>query len=206
MKYGYMVVREIFNLSIFQKIIYLFAFGCVGSSLLCGLFSSCAKQGLLSSCREQASDRGGFFCCGRALGLKGFSSCSTWHSIVVAPRLQSTGSIAVARGLSCSAACGIFPDQGLNLCLLLCQVDSLPLSHQGSPYCCFQNCTQGPSQTRKINVLACKTRRIKNDQKGINKTVLSYSFVFFKKQKNTVLSLHYHPQKEKGIFGRFSLR
>ena len=34
-------------------------------------------------------------------------------------------------------ACGIFPDQGLNLCLL--QVDSLPLSHQGSPYRCI-NC------------------------------------------------------------------
>ena len=39
----------------------------------------------------------------------------------------------VARGLSWSMACGIFPDQGLNLCLLLWQADSLPLSHQGSP-------------------------------------------------------------------------
>ena len=34
--------------------------------------------------------------------------------------------------LSCSTACGIFPDQGLNLCLLHWQADSLPLSHQGS--------------------------------------------------------------------------
>ena len=30
-------------------------------------------------------------------------------------------------------ACGIFLDQGLNLCLLYWQADSLPLSHQGSP-------------------------------------------------------------------------
>ena len=35
--------------------------------------------------------------------------------------------------LSCSAACGIFPDQELNPCLLHWQVDSLPLSEQGSP-------------------------------------------------------------------------
>ena len=37
--------------------------------------------------------------------------------------------------LSCSFACGIFLAQGLNLCLLHWQADSLPLSHQGSP--CF---------------------------------------------------------------------
>ena len=47
--------------------------------------------------------------------------------------LQSTGSVVVAHGLSCSKACGIFPDQGLNSCLLQWQVDSLPLSHQRSP-------------------------------------------------------------------------
>ena len=36
-----------------------------------------------------------------------------WHvsSIVVAPGLQSADSIAVAHGLSCPVACGIFPDQ-----------------------------------------------------------------------------------------------
>ena len=35
----------------------------------------------------------------------------------------STGSIVVVPGLSCSAACGIFPDQGWNLCLLHWQAD-----------------------------------------------------------------------------------
>ena len=29
---------------------------------------------------------------------------------------------------------GVFPTQGLNLCLLHCQVDSLPLSHLGNPW------------------------------------------------------------------------
>ena len=49
------------------------------------------------------------------------------------PRLQGRGSAVVAHGLSCSMACGIFLDQGSNLCLLHQQADSLPLSHEGSP-------------------------------------------------------------------------
>ena len=44
--------------------------------------------------------------------------------------LQGTGSVAVPPGLSRSLACGIFPDQGSNPCLLCWYVDSLPLSHQ----------------------------------------------------------------------------
>ena len=39
----------------------------------------------------------------------------------------------MAHGLSCSAACGIFPDQGSNPCSLHWQADSQPLRHQGSP-------------------------------------------------------------------------
>ena len=46
--------------------------------------------------------------------------------------LQSTGSTVMAHRLSCSLACGIFLDQGSNLCLLHWQAHSLPLSHQGS--------------------------------------------------------------------------
>ena len=53
-------------------------------------------------------------------------------SIVAAPGLQSTGSVVVTHGLSCSEACGIFLDQELNPCLLHWQTDYLPLSHQGS--------------------------------------------------------------------------
>ena len=52
--------------------------------------------------------------------------------------LRSTGSrravlVIVAHGPSCSAACGILPDQGSNPCLLHWQADSQPLRHQGSP-------------------------------------------------------------------------
>ena len=45
-------------------------------------------------------------------------------SVVVACGLWSAGSVVPAHGPSCSAACGIFPDQGSNPCPLRWQVDS----------------------------------------------------------------------------------
>ena len=54
----------------------------------------------------------------------------TLASVAVACRLWSTGSIAVVHWLSYSA-CGIFPDQGSNPCLLHWQVDSLPIELPG---------------------------------------------------------------------------
>ena len=45
---------------------------------------------------------------------------------------RHAGSVIVAHGPSCSAACGIFPDQGSNPCPLHWQADSQPLRHQGS--------------------------------------------------------------------------
>ena len=53
-------------------------------------------------------------------------------SVAVAPGLQSAGSGAVVHRLGGSTARGIVPDQGLNPRLLHWQVDSLPLSQQGS--------------------------------------------------------------------------
>ena len=79
---------------------------CVGSSSL-------SNRGLLSSSNTQPPHCSGLSCC-RALA-------QLWRhmgSAVAAPGLQSTGSTVVARRLSSSAACGLFPDQGLNSCLL----------------------------------------------------------------------------------------
>ena len=85
----------------------------------------------------------GLFCCTRA-----FSSCGKQGLLIVALRglriavssliaehrlLGARASVVVAHGLSCSAACGIYPDQGSNPCPLHCQTDSQPLRHQGSP-------------------------------------------------------------------------
>ena len=46
---------------------------------------------------------------------------------------RRAGSVIMAHGPSCSAARGIFPDQGSNPCPLHWQADSQPLRHQGSP-------------------------------------------------------------------------
>ena len=55
-------------------------------------------------------------------------------SLVVASRryssLRCVGSVVAGNGPNCSAACGIFPEQGLNLHW---QADSYLLHHQGSP-------------------------------------------------------------------------
>ena len=81
---------------------------------------------------------------------RAFSSCGKWGPLFTAVRgcaglslsrpllLRSTGSrrsgsVIVAHGPSCSAARGIFPDQGSNPCPLHRQADSQPLRHQGSP-------------------------------------------------------------------------
>ena len=46
---------------------------------------------------------------------------------------RRASSVIVAHGLSCSAACGILPDQGSNPCPPHWQANSQPLRHQGSP-------------------------------------------------------------------------
>ena len=96
--------------SFFLKSIY---FGCAESSLLCRFFSSCGERGLL------------FIAVCRLLVVA---------SLVAEHELWGMrASVVVAHWLSFPEACTIFPDQGLNLCLLQWQADSLSLSHQGSP-------------------------------------------------------------------------
>ena len=71
------------------------------------------------------------FLAGGPLGF--LTAGASLPSLVVELRLQSAGSGVVAHGLRCPEACGIFPDQGWNPCLLHWQADSLSLSHQGRP-------------------------------------------------------------------------
>ena len=100
----------------------------------CSGFSLVRREwGLLSGCSVWASWQWLLLHGLLALGCAGFSNCRHVGSLAVVPRLRSTVSVVVAQGLSCSAACGIFQDQGFNPCLLHWQADSLPLSHEGSP-------------------------------------------------------------------------
>ena len=73
-------------------------------------------------------------------GVSELASCCTSElliavgSLIAEHELQvSRVSVVVAHVLSCPAACGIFLDQGSNLCPLHQQADSLPPDHQGSP-------------------------------------------------------------------------
>ena len=109
-----------FNVLICSSFSLYFCF--TGSSLLRPAFSSCSKRELLTlGFGEQISHCSGFSCCrAQAPGTQ-------------SPVFRHTGSVVVVQGLSCSMVCGIFPEQGLNLCPLLQQADSYPLHHQGSP-------------------------------------------------------------------------
>ena len=92
----------------------LFIYGCVGSSFLC--------EGLLQLWQAGATLHRG----ARGLSL-------SRPLLLRSTGSRRAGSVAVAHGPSCSAACGILPDQGSNPCPLHWQADSQPLRHQGSP-------------------------------------------------------------------------
>ena len=57
-----------------------------------------------------------------------------------APGPWSAGAVLMVHGLGCCTACGIFLDQGLDPHCLHWQVDSSPLSYQGSPRVAFLLC------------------------------------------------------------------
>ena len=103
--------------SIFKCLIFIFilTFICLFIYLwLCWVFVSVRGLSLAAASGRHSSSR----CAGLSLSQ---------------PLLRSAGSVIVAHGPSCSAACGIFPDQGSNPCPLHWQADSQPLRHQGSP-------------------------------------------------------------------------
>ena len=97
----------------FFNFIFLLFLAVLGLCFSARAFSSCGKRGLL-------------FIAGTGLSL-------SWPLFLRSTGSGRAGSVVVARGPSCSAACGIFPDQGSNLCPLHWQADSQPLRHQGSP-------------------------------------------------------------------------
>ena len=125
----YLEIKE--DTSFFRHIsVLLFIFGHVRSSLLCVGFLQLQQAGAPLRCGAQPSHCSDFSCF-RA------QAPGTRASVVVALRLNSfgvqaqqlwhMGSVVVAQGLSCSEACGNFPDQGLKLCPLYWQVASYPL-------------------------------------------------------------------------------
>ena len=104
----------------FQGFCFCLFIGCTGSSSLLRL-SLVAESGGYSL----VVVRGALFTAVLLLWTTGSGVC-------VLQQLQLVGSAVVHR-LGFSMACGIFQDQGSNLCLLHWQADSSPLDHQGSP-------------------------------------------------------------------------
>ena len=87
---------------------------------LCWVFVSVRGLSLVAASGGHSSSR----CAGLSL---------SWPFLLQSTGSRPTGSVIVAHGPSCSAARGIFPDQGSNPCPLHWQADSQPLHHQGSP-------------------------------------------------------------------------
>ena len=128
------IVEQYFFFFLILQLLYLFIYlflAVLGLRFVRGLSLVTASGGHSSSrCRDRSSSR----CAGLSLSqpppLRGTGS-------------RRAGSAVVAHGPSCSAARGIFPDQGTNPCPLHQQADSQPLRHQGSPssnifICCYQ--------------------------------------------------------------------
>ena len=93
---------------------------------LCWVFVSVRGLSLVAASRGHSSSRCAGLSPPRPLPLRSTGS-------------RRAGPAAVAHGPSCSAACGILPDQGPNPHPLHRQADSQPLRHQGSPFSFFLN-------------------------------------------------------------------
>ena len=101
-----------------KNFVYLF-FGCAGSWLLQTGFSLAAASGsssLAAMC--------GLF---EVACLLQILDCRVWRR----QSQQQVGSVTVVHRLSCSVACGIILDQGLNLCPLHCQAEFFTTGQPG---------------------------------------------------------------------------
>ena len=103
-----------------QNILFFFFKDWLIDWLLCWVFVSVLGLSLVAAGGGHSSSQ----CAGLSL---------SWPLLLRSTGSRRAGSVVVAHGPSCSTACGIFPDQGSNLCPLHWQADSQPLCHQGSP-------------------------------------------------------------------------
>ena len=87
---------------------------------LCWVFVSVRGLSLVAASEGHSSSRRAGLSLSRPLLLRSTGS-------------RRAGSVVVSHGPICSAACGIFPNQGSNPCPLHWQADSQPLRHRGSP-------------------------------------------------------------------------
>ena len=121
---------QIASLFFFKNCIYLFIYLFI--LWLCWVFVSVRGLSLAAARGGRSSPWCGGHSSSRCAGLS-----LSWPLLLRSTGSRRAGSVIVAHGPSCSTACGIFPDQGSNPCLLHWQADSQPLRHQGSPASLF---------------------------------------------------------------------
>ena len=115
LKYKHRAATQVAFFFFLNKFIYLFIY-----FWLCWVFVSVRGLSLVVASGGHSSSRCAGLSLSRPLLLRNTGS-------------RRAGSVVVAHGPSCSAACGILPDQGSNPCPLHWQADSQPLRPQGSP-------------------------------------------------------------------------
>ena len=112
----YIVITCIKSQLLFFKKIFIYLF----YLWLCWVFVSVRGLSLVVASGDHSSSR--------CVGLSLSRPLLLWST-----GSRRAGSVLVAHGPSCSAACGILPDQGSNPCPLHWQADSQPLVPPGKP-------------------------------------------------------------------------
>ena len=120
----WVLVKPFLSYILFYFILFYLFLAVLGLRCCTQVFSSCSERGLLF-----VGVRGLLIAVASLVVEHRFQvhqPQQLWltGSIVVAHGLQSSGSVVVAHGVSCSAACGIFLDQGSNPCPQRWQADS----------------------------------------------------------------------------------
>ena len=129
---------SIFFIVIFKMFLYVYfiLWLCWIIVAACEVFSSCSKWKLPYRCHAPASHFGGFSYQSGVVGCVGFRGCHTW-----AQQLWFLGSGALAQQLWCRGLISLLHEGSfcsrVQTHVSHQQADSLPLSHQGSPYCNF---------------------------------------------------------------------
>ena len=121
------------NYFFFNFNFYLLTFVTLGLCCSSWILSSCGEQRLLFVVHRLFIAVASLV--KHRLQVHGLQWLQHMSSALMAHWLQSTGSIVAAHGLSCSSACGIFLDQGLNPFPLHWQADSYPSYYHGSLLC-----------------------------------------------------------------------
>ena len=127
--WGHVNVISHSRCSFLKELLIIYSFlAALGLQCCAWAFCSCGEQGLLAGCDTWACHLGGFSSWGAQASVGVARAQELWLPGPGVRGLRSCGT-----RLSCSAARGIFPDQGWNPRLLRWQADSLLLSHPGGP-------------------------------------------------------------------------